>query len=298
MKKAICTISTQSHLFKSQALLESVAKYSQVDLFCLITDSEQQSGNYPFHTNTLSDLKSEQAQKIKRKFKGDHLRWAMKPVYLKYLLEQEYEEVIYVDNDVFFYDSPDFLFEKLKTASFLLTPHFYKADPLKDQNWLEANYRVGLYNAGFIGVSKNGIDILDWWTNCCLYNVKKAFWRGLFDDQKYLDLVPILFDNVEIVKHRGCNFAGWNSQSSNLTKNDKGQLVINGDSLVFIHFAALSMLAFSNEEHIAHNAYKLYLNELIKIQPHYENKESKLEKRNLKSFIYYLRWKFTRLIEK
>ena len=297
MKQAICTISTQSHLFKSQALLESVAKYSQVDLFCLITDSEQQSGNYPFHTNTLSDLISEQAQKIKRKYKGDHLRWAMKPVYLKYLLEQGYEEVIYVDNDIFFYDSPDFLFEKLKTASFLLTPHFYKADPLKDQNWLEANYRVGLYNAGFIGVSKNGIDILDWWTNCCLYNVKKAFWRGLFDDQKYLDLVPILFDNVEIVKRRGCNLAGWNYENYKIERNEAAVL-INNQSLVFIHFADSSMNNFSQSSSVLFPEWELYLKELKAHKNDFEYRKSNFNKRMISVYLYYIKWLFYRLFEK
>lgn len=298
MKQAICTISTQSHLFKSQALLKSVAKYSQVDLFCLVTDSERQLENYPFQTNVLTDLQSEQAQKIKGKYIGNHLRWALKPIYLKYLLEQGYEEVIYVDNDIFFYDSPDFLFEKLKTASFLLTPHFYKADPLKDQNWLEANYRVGLYNAGFIGANKNAISILDWWAECCLYNVKKAFWRGLFDDQKYLDLVPILFNDVAIIQHRGCNFAGWNSETSELKRSEDKQLMIENDKLIFIHFAALSMLEFSKEEHLANQEYVNYLKALKKFNPKFENRESKREKRNVKAYFYYLRWNVARAFEK
>ncbi len=298
MKQAICTISTQSHLFKSQALLNSVASYSDVDLFYLMTDENQQEKNDTFHTHFLSDLQSDLAKKIKSKYKGDKLRWALKPVYIQFLFEQGYDQVIYVDNDIFFYNSPDFLFQKLETASFLLTPHFYKADPKNEQNWLEANFRVGLYNAGFFGANKNAIPILEWWANCCLYNVKKAFWRGLFDDQKYLDLVPILFDNVEIIKNRGCNFAGWNSPESELSRNEKNELLINGNPLVFIHFAALSMLEFSKKNHAANPEYETYVNALKKIQPIFENSASKMEKRNLKSFIYYLRWKIARFFEK
>ena len=298
MKQAICTISTQSHLFKSQALLESVARYSDVDLFCLITDSEQQVEGNLFHTHTLSDLQSDLAKKIKKKYKGDSLRWALKSVYIQFLLEQGYEQVIYVDNDIFFYSSPDLLFEKLNTSSFLITPHFYKADPSKDQNWLEANFRVGLYNAGFIGANRNAIPILEWWANCCLYNVKKAFWRGLFDDQKYLDLIPILFDDVAIIKHRGCNFAGWNSQQSTLKRNIENQLTVNGDSLVFIHFTALSLLEFSKKEHAVNEELESYVKALKNINPNFDSKESKLDKRNLKAYFYYLRWNIARILER
>ncbi len=299
MKQAICTISTQSHLFKSQALLESVASHSDVDLFCLLTDVDEQVMNNPFfQMNYLSDLQSDLAKKMKAKYKNDKLRWALKPVYIQFLIEQGYEKVIYVDNDVFFYASPDFLFEKLEKSSFLLTPHFYNANPTKEQNWLEANFRVGLYNAGFFGANQNAIPILEWWANCCFYNVKKAFWRGLFDDQKYLDLIPVLFDKVEIIKHRGCNFAGWNSKTCELSRDNENTLLINGKPLIFIHFAALSMLEFSKKEHLANPEYETYLNALKNIHPTFENSPSKMEKRNLKSYIYYLRWKITRFFEK
>lgn len=298
MKKAICTISTQSHLYKSQALLDSASKYTDADLFCLITDVEQAITDLPFHINILSDLQSEKANKLKNKYKDDKLRWALKSVYLRYLLEQGYDQVIYVDNDIFFYDSPDFLFERLNTANFLLTPHFYDSSPAQNQNWLEANFRVGLYNAGFIGANKNAIPILDWWANCCLYNVKKAFWRGLFDDQKYLDLVPVLFDKVEIVKHRGCNFAGWNSRTSELKRNNDNELIVQNDQLIFIHFATLSMLEFSKKEHLANPEYEVYVKTLKKYNPTFENTISKREKRNLKAYFYYLRWNIVRFFEK
>lgn len=296
MKTALCTITTQSHLFISFALLESVSELHQTDLFCLITDTSETLEHSKIHFHRLKDLES--TAKVIKKYKGDKLRWSLKPIYLKYLLEQGYERVIYVDNDVFFYKSPQFLFDQLNASNFLLTPHFYKADARKDQNWLEANFRVGLFNAGFIGANKNAIPILDWWANCCLYNVKKAFWRGLFDDQKYLDLVPVLFDKVEIVKHRGCNFAGWNSRTSELKRNNDNELIVQNDQLIFIHFATLSMLEFSKKEHLANPEYEVYVKTLKKYNPTFENTISKREKRNVKAYFYYLRWNIARRFEK
>lgn len=297
MKTALCTISTKSHIFKSKVALESVAPYSETDTVCLLTDTNQVEASDTIKFYYTSDLKSKIAQQLLQKYKGDQLRWSLKPIFTKFLLENGYDQVIYVDNDIFFYSSPDFLFEKLKKSSFLLTPHFYKADPNKNQNWLEANYRVGLYNAGFFGVNKDAIPILDWWAECCLYNVRKSFWRGLYDDQKYLDLVPVIFDNTELIKHRGCNFAGWNCDGVLLDFNNN-QLFVNNDQLLFIHFAQISIERFSKVDSPMHAIYKEYLEILRKYKSNFEFQSKERSLSALSAYIYYLRWKCTRLFER
>ncbi len=298
MKTAICTISTRSHIFKVQALYQSLLPFYEGSFFCLLIDAEKQTADNQFTTHDLNDLISEESQALKMKYKGDKLRWALKSNYLKLLINNGFDRVLYVDNDIYFYDSPQFLFEKLKEKSFLLTPHFYPSNPKKDQNWLEANFRVGLFNAGFIGVSKSGIEILDWWTNCCLYNVKKSFWRGLFDDQKYLDLVPVKFDNVEIVKHRGCNLAGWNSDESVVLKAENEHFLIQNERLIFIHFTPLSIEKFSKTGSILFPLCQKYLTSLKLNKVDFQFESSKWTLNSLTSYFYYLRWKFVRIFEK
>lgn len=164
-----------------------------------------------------------------------------------HLLDKGYDKVIYVDNDICFYESPDFLFDLLNENSVLLTPHYYLADPDQHQHWLEANFRIGLYNAGFIGINQDGKSSMQWWARCCAYNVKKASWRGLFDDQRYLDLLPVKFDRVHILKHRGCNVASWNVDQSPRSVNGDGKVVLSQRwPLVFIHFNGFTMRAISN----------------------------------------------------
>lgn len=297
MKIALCTISTKNHLFKSYVLFDSVMKYSEATICCLVTDSNEAEKKNGVQFHTLTDLQCETAEQIKRKYKNDKLRWALKAVYVKFLLESGYDQVIYVDNDIYFYSSPDFLFEKLTTVDFLLTPHFYKADPTKEQNWLEANFRVGLYNAGFFGATRNAIPILDWWTKCCLYEMKRSYWRGLFADQKYLDLVPVKFQNVEIIKNRGCNFSGWNFELANITV-DKEQLYINGDKLVFIHYSTLAMELFPSIQSSIYMAYNKYENALKKYQPDFKFEKKKLSLVSLLDTYYYFRWKKSRIGKK
>lgn len=298
--RTFCTISTVSHLFKTFALADSIANYGS-QLKVLVTDSDDFPSFIPdsvqlFHLQSI-DLDDVGIQK-KYKNHNDKLRWGLKSIWIKYLLQQEFEEVLYVDNDVFFYSDPSFLFDLFQENHFLLTPHFYASDPYRNQNWFEANFRVGLFNAGFIGVSRKGIPILEWWSGCCLYNIKKSYWRGLFDDQKYLDLIPILFDGVKIVKQEGCNLAGWNYKNYHVNRTDNQGVLVQGKPIVFIHFASISLLEFSGKSSVFYTEYQQYLNAIRRYESSFEFRESRWEKRNVRAFFYYLRWRFVRIIEK
>ena len=298
---SFCTTSTSSHLFKAFALANSIAPFKGF-LNILVIDKIDNFVEKPANVNiyTLSDLKDNIGFQIIDKYKKnqDKLRWALKPVFLKHLLN-ETNAVIYVDNDIYFYKDFAFLFKELESNNVILTPHFYKSNPNEDQNWLEANFRVGLYNAGFIGVNQQAIIALNWWANCCLYNVKKAFWRGLFDDQKYLDLFPILFDNVKIIKEKGCNLAGWNYLNYHLKRDPNGDLVIdNTTKLIFIHFAESSLVDFSKSDHLLNKEFKIYEQNLLNHYATFSYKRSIFNKRTIDPFIYFLKWKLHRKIEK
>jgi hypothetical protein len=240
------TISTYSHLYKVQALANSLQQAPAAFLLhVLVTDrpAENAFDNCRFYA--LADVKHmATAIKIIDKYNhnSDKLRWSLKPVMMKYLLTSvDVDKIIYLDNDLFFYSDYSFLFNLLDEHSFLLTPHYYKRNPGKEQNWLEANFRVGLFNAGFVGAHKKAADSLQWWADCCLYRCEKNAVRGLFDDQKYLDLIPVMEPTALILQHQGCNVAGWNSD---LCKREtvNGEVLINGKfPIVFIHFNGMTV---------------------------------------------------------
>lgn len=305
MKTAVCTICTKSYLFKSKAVLASVADFVDVDLFCLVVDGVdtaeiESEGKERYEA--LAVLDSPLAQKIKAKYqqKMDKLRWACKPLYIKELIQRGYEKVIYVDNDIFFYSSPQQIIDSLSENNILLTPHFYLASPAHDQNWLEANYRVGLYNAGFIGVNKNALDAMEWWASCCFYNVKKSAWRGLFDDQKYLDLIPILYPKVSIIKHPGYNLAGWNMHRYEYSLNECNLLIINKEHpVVFVHFAKMTFQhCIASKDSALQHMLEVYINTLKKFNPAYQI--SLEQKRRFADYLLYFRhikWLINRKFE-
>ncbi|MBL4585554.1 MAG: hypothetical protein JKX84_00645 [Flavobacteriales bacterium] len=299
MKTAICTISSEGHLFKTKALFHSLSSLTDAAFHCLITDSdaEQELGDRIGQVQ-LSELNSATAQTIKGKYLEDKLRWACKPLLLLYLLEKEYDSVIYVDNDIYFYGSPDFLFEMLVDHSVLLTPHFYNADPTEKQHWLEANFRIGLYNAGFIAASQSGKDALKWWGNCCAYNVKQSSWRGLFDDQRYLDMLPILSDDVHVLKHRGCNVASWNVDQNPRSLNQQGNIILGEKwPLIFIHFNGFTMRAIGKgQDEMLRPHLNAYFANLKEYNPNFTT--NIITKYGLSDVLNYLRYLWWMLIRK
>lgn len=244
-----CTVSTANHLYKTFALAESLEQGSLFTLHVLVTDSnrEYKFPNCVFYKLTDTENFGSAVQVIsKYKTNADKLRWCMKPVFMQFLLDKHVGKIIYLDNDLFFYHDYNFLFDLLNAHSILLTPHYYKNNPNKEQNWFEANFRVGLYNAGFVGASKNAIKTLRWWADSCLYRCEKNAFRGLFDDQKYLDLVPVMDENAHVLRHKGCNVAGWNQELC-LRSILKGEVMIDGKfPIVFVHFNATTIREILN----------------------------------------------------
>jgi lipopolysaccharide biosynthesis glycosyltransferase len=268
-----CTISTADHLFKVLALRDSlVAQNSDAFIHVLCIDplpANLPYGNIAFYTTAdISNYPVARTILSKYQSSQDKIRWSLKPIFIKYLLENKANKVIYCDNDIYFYDSYAFLFDLLDQNIFLLTPHHYPRDPNKDQNWLEANFRVGLYNAGFIAATNTAVETLQWWAECCAYRCEKNSLRGLFDDQKYLDLVPVINENVHIVRHAGCNVAEWNKAIIHRS-NVNGKVMLNNSyPLIFIHFNGTTVRAIKNgEEPFLKSSLDRYLDVLKKYKP-------------------------------
>lgn len=264
--KNFCTITTFSHLYKTYALADSLEKVGGNLKVLLVDNENERSNKVPQNISFyyLKDLNEDIALKIQEKYppKSDALRWSLKPVFLTHLLK-EFDKMIYVDNDIYFYNDVQFLFDELDPFDILLTPHHYPKNPEKNQNWLEANFRRGLYNAGFFACNKKAINALDWWAKCCLYRCENNVWRGLFVDQKYLDLIPLIHENTYVLKHRGCNVAAWNKVENKMLKTND-EVLINGTyPIIFYHFNELSIRSICvDENHILKDYFQLYFKNL------------------------------------
>jgi len=248
-----CTIASKSHLPHVMVLAQSLRQQTaEVRLHTLFTDDVQgeveTDGIDVYHISQLAKVNNAEEILVKYNQEADHLRWALKPVFLQHLLTQ-LESVIYLDNDVHFYSSFDFLFEQLSKHSMLLTPHWSSFDPLPHTSDFELNFKIGLFNAGFVGVNSRAMEALKWWTEVCLFKMSKDTSEGYFVDQRYLDLLPIIDENIGIVRHQGCNVGGWNIHQ-NKRSLVNGKVLINDKyPVVFVHFnqSTLNQISQGND---------------------------------------------------
>ena len=280
-----CTITTQSHLYKVYALAESLKNQGHGFLLNVLVIDDNTDYNFEnCRFFKLSDIEAQQsAKEIISKYRRnkDKLRWSLKPVLMKYLLTQTgNDRLIYLDNDLYFFSDYAFLFGLLNTHSFLLTPHYYQNDPNQNQNWLEANFRIGLYNAGFVGANKTALNTLQWWADCCLYRCEKNSFRGMFDDQKYLDIVPIIEPTALILRHKGCNVAGWNAVICRREIVDHRVLIDGKYDIVFIHFNENTIREIvKGSDGILFNYYRTYIETLKHYRDNLKKKEFYFDRR-------------------
>lgn len=246
--KCFCTIITADYLPYVLALNESLLQFdASIRLNVLISDKNQIASGT---ANELPNIcfffaddicKEGVAGKIQDKYRKtdmDAFRWSMKPVFMRYLIKEKgYGKVIYVDSDVHFFGDYTFLFDALDQSNMLLSPHWRSSDPYVDSSNFMHLYNAGLYNGGFVGVNASAADTLDWWAMACEFICIKDAAKGQYVDQTHLNLLPIYFDKVEVLKHRGCNVANWNQLECRRIRGDDNQVRINGDTpIIFIHF--------------------------------------------------------------
>jgi hypothetical protein len=166
----------------------------------------------------------------------------VKPTFLKYLMGRfDLEQVVYLDPDIYVYSPLTPIFERLREASAVLTPHITKpyADDKRPSE--QDHLYNGTYNLGFVAVRRceEAYLLLTWWEQRCLERGFSEGRTGLFVDQKWMNLAPGLFENVAILRHAGCNMGYWNLHERELT-NEAAAYVVNGrEPLCFFHFSGI-----------------------------------------------------------
>ena len=97
---------------------------------------------------------------------------------------------------------------------------------------------AGSYNLGFlaIGATPTTRTFLKWWQDRLYANCQIAFDKGMFVDQRWIDLVPGLFDGVHILRGPEYNVAYWNLHSRSVEFRN-GRLTVNSQPCRFFHFS-------------------------------------------------------------
>lgn len=169
------------------------------------------------------------------------LSTAIKPFVLQRLLaEGDVARVIYFDPDMVLFSRLDDMLATLDESSLVLTPH-----QTKPELTLEAvmdnemsSLRHGVYNLGFLGVrpTDEGRRFAQWWADRIYHFCIADIPRGLFTDQRWIDLAPAFFDGVGILKSPRFNVATWNLTTRHLSGHAGSGFQVDGEPLGFYHF--------------------------------------------------------------
>ncbi len=241
--QTFCTIVTADHLPYARVLYASLRRFEpSIQIHVLITDDGDYESFDGFKCISAPAISTNRSfSDLRRKYAHtnmDYFRWSLKPVLISYLLEKGFEKVIFADPDLYFINPFGFLFEILDSSSLIVTPHWNSIEPQELEESLLPVLRNGLYNAGLVGSSAKGLPAIKWWAEACHYKIDKQPDLGVYVDQKYLDILPVEYEQTCILKHRGCNLASWNMNSNKRTLVN-GKLLINQEfDPVFIHFTA------------------------------------------------------------
>ena len=244
MKQNIFTITSINYLHKAEVLYKSVKLTNQIcDFTIIVCDKKKEISNFSDHFPGVNIIWAENLfenndlfHHFSFKFNIIEFNTLLKPLAFE-ILFRDYDQVIYLDPDIKVFNMLEFS----KSHSIILTPHY--TTPVNDWNKRPNDLdllRFGANNLGFICLNKldETFKFLDWWKNICLdYNYYEPS-IGLAVDQKFIDLVPILFEKSLVLKDLGMNLAFWNIHERNVIKKDDNYFVNENIPLKFIHFSS------------------------------------------------------------
>lgn len=283
--RAICTIIAKNYLAFARTLAQSFLAFHPEDkCYVLVVDDFAgyiEPADERFEIVRLSELNIPNLRDFCFKYDVTELCTAVKAHLLAYLLrEKQLRSLLYLDPDILVTAPLDEMYRRLGTYDIVLTPHLDADYPddglLPDDGYI---LRAGQFNLGFIGVnaSDNARSFLKWWQAKLYKRCIVDLLNGYFVDQKFIDFVPIFFQNFLVETGVGYNVAYWNLHSRRVSY-ESGVWKCNGDGpLYFFHFSGYDPQRDALSSHIPDSLARHRLprsSDLGKLFAHYQERLS------------------------
>ena len=238
---------TANYLPKARVLAHSIKRLAPAMRFHLLLADDVPDGfelaAEPFDTLiTLADLGLVEQRQWLFGHSVVELCTAVKGFGFQYLLDHHRAaKAFYFDPDIVVFGRLDELVARLDRNSAVLTPH-----QCVPESALEAitdneigSLLHGVFNLGFLGVSAagEGRRLIDWWAERLRLFCHDDKARGLFTDQRWMDLAPCFFPDIGILRDPGFNVATWNLTHRTATGSLAEGVRINDEPLGFYHFS-------------------------------------------------------------
>ncbi len=276
----LATIVSLNYVSYARVLADSFRRHHPGGrVFVLLADrldGRRSPGPEPFELVELRDLDIPDLPRFCFQYTILELNTAVKATFLRHLLRKPgVSKLLYLDPDILVFRALTELCDLLDRYSILLTPHLLEALDADGRKPSERDIlQAGAYNLGFLALRNDATvgRFLDWWARR-LYDrciVEPA--AGLFVDQRWIDLVPGMFDGVHVLRHPGYNVAYWNLLHRRL-EIDGDDIRANGQPLHFFHFSGVDPERLDT---VSKHQDRWSLDELPEIRPLFEEYRDRL----------------------
>lgn len=245
---AVCTIVAKNYLAMARTLCRSfLDQHPGARAFVLLADEVEGSFDpslEPFELVEARALEVPDFADLAYRYSVLELATSLKPAFLLHLLEKRgVENLVYLDPDIFVYGPLEEVRQSLEGHDVVLTPHIL--EPIRPDGRMPEErdlLSAGVFNLGFVAVRRSpaALSFLDWWGARLHDGAYLDFEKGLFTDQKWMNLAPCFLDRLEILRHRGYNVAYWNLQERLPLAPSGDGWSVDGEPLRFIHFSGLN----------------------------------------------------------
>jgi hypothetical protein len=243
-----CTYCDRNYLIRMLAMASSLQRHEQQP-FCLfvvcldeltrtLLDQLQLPGviTIPLHRLEQND----EPLRIARGNRNPlEYFWTLTSTILLRLFEwyPEADNLTYLDADLFFFSTPDPLFDEHPDAPVVIHGHNFAAK----YQMLE---RYGRFNVGLVIFrrSAEGSGIITWWRERCLEWCHDQYEEGKFGDQLYLEQWPERCPTTGILSNPGAGVAPWNQNDYHFNTDQNGTVLVNGTPVIFYHFHSLDIV--------------------------------------------------------
>jgi hypothetical protein len=276
-----CTLFDANYLTRGLALYESLCQVSfDFHIYCFAFDDGCYKMLKKLNLNhatviSLSEFEDEELLSIKTTRSRMEYCWTCTPSIIRYALNKyNLESCTYLDADLYFWGSPEVLFEEISNKSVMITGHRYT--PRYDRTSKSGKYCVQFMTFRNDGPAKR---VLDWWRDACNAWCYSRHEDGKFGDQKYLDDWPEKFEAVHVLQHPGGGVAPWNVQQYEIFRKKDNLFGRTKDTggefeLIFYHFhhiafysnGQIDMGGYTLSKNTKKLIYKPYVEHLEKIK--------------------------------
>jgi hypothetical protein len=234
--KNICTVSDSNYLTKGLALYESLKHNTEnIVLHYLCVDESAYNKLKQFESNSLKVysvndyINNDSALLDLKKQDYRYFCWALASYFTNKLVK-EFDSITYIDADIYFHLSFDYVLNEIADREIGLFRH--------RQFPLSANRPEGLYNVGVVYFKNTdiGSGLCSWWAESVLHKRHNEY--ATCGDQKYLEYFAEVCpkDLIYIDENIG-HGAPWQWQLYEFIDKDKIKWGEQVQNLVFTHFS-------------------------------------------------------------